>query len=160
MQVLLEFCQNFCIFAYCPLSFLWVLLECGSYSRAGLFRGFTVCIKDHCAVCIGMVTFSPLIWSVVNWKINKQFKSKITKLLQDWHWQKWSFWIDLRWSFANCVFYQCSVNICICHSKVCKSTWLNFWLAQFFEKISTQNLLTSYLLGKTWTKRVSLINFW
>ena len=42
MRVLLEFGLNFCIFAYCFLSFLRVLLECGSYSRAGLFRGFTV----------------------------------------------------------------------------------------------------------------------
>ena len=42
MRVLLEFGQIFYIFAYCFLSFLRVLLECGSYSRAGLFRGFTV----------------------------------------------------------------------------------------------------------------------
>ena len=42
MRVLLEFGRIFYIFAYCFLSFLRVLLECGSYSRAGLFRGFTV----------------------------------------------------------------------------------------------------------------------
>ena len=42
MRVLLEFSPNSCIFAYCFLTFLRVLLECGSYSRAGLFRGFTV----------------------------------------------------------------------------------------------------------------------
>ena len=39
---LIRILLNFCIFAYCFLSFLRVLLECGSYSRAGLFRGFTV----------------------------------------------------------------------------------------------------------------------
>ena len=42
MRVLLEFSPNLGIFAYCFLSFLWVLSECGSYSRVGLFRGFTV----------------------------------------------------------------------------------------------------------------------
>ena len=42
MWVLLEFGPNLGIFDSCFLSFLWVLLECGSYSRAGLFRGFTV----------------------------------------------------------------------------------------------------------------------
>ena len=42
MRVLLEFCLNSWIFVYCFLSFLRVLLECGSYSRAGLFRGFTL----------------------------------------------------------------------------------------------------------------------
>ena len=43
---LIRILPNFCIFAYCFLSFLRVLLECGSYSRAGLFRGFTVCLTD------------------------------------------------------------------------------------------------------------------
>ena len=43
MQVLLEFGPNLGIFAYCFLNLLRVLLEFGSYSRAGLFRGFTVC---------------------------------------------------------------------------------------------------------------------
>ena len=42
MWVLLEFCRLFCIFAYCFLSFLRVLLECGSNLRAGLLRGFAV----------------------------------------------------------------------------------------------------------------------
>ena len=46
MRVLLEFGPNFGIFAYCFSSFLRVLLECGSYSRAGLFRGFTVSKVD------------------------------------------------------------------------------------------------------------------
>ena len=46
MRVLLEFGPNFCIFAYCFLSFLRVLLECGSYLRAGLFRGFTVFLAE------------------------------------------------------------------------------------------------------------------
>ena len=45
MRVLLEFGQNLGIFAYCYLSSLRVLLECGSYLRAGLFRGFSVCKK-------------------------------------------------------------------------------------------------------------------
>ena len=42
MRVLLEFCR---IFAFLPNDFYaycGFLLECGSYSRAGLFRGFTV----------------------------------------------------------------------------------------------------------------------
>ena len=38
MRVLLEFCPNLGIFAYFFSSFLWVLLECRSYSRAGLFE--------------------------------------------------------------------------------------------------------------------------
>ena len=42
MRVLLDFGPNLGIFAYCFLSVLWVLLECGSYSRAGLIQGFTV----------------------------------------------------------------------------------------------------------------------
>ena len=42
MQVILEFFPNLGIFAYCFSSFLRVLLECRSYLRAGLFRGFTV----------------------------------------------------------------------------------------------------------------------
>ena len=46
MRVLLEFGLNLIIFAYCFLSLLRVLLECGSYSRAGLFRGFTVFKKE------------------------------------------------------------------------------------------------------------------
>ena len=44
MRVLLEFGPNLGVFAYCFSSFLRVLLECGSYLRAGLFQGFTVCI--------------------------------------------------------------------------------------------------------------------
>ena len=39
---LIRILPNFSIFAYCFLSSLRVLLECGSYSRADLFRGFTV----------------------------------------------------------------------------------------------------------------------
>ena len=42
MRVLLEFGPNLGIFAYCFLSFLRVLLEYRSYSRVGLFWGFTV----------------------------------------------------------------------------------------------------------------------
>ena len=42
MRVLLEFCQIFVFLPIVFLSFLRALLECGSYLRAGLFRGFTV----------------------------------------------------------------------------------------------------------------------
>ena len=47
MRVLLDFGPNLGIFAYCFLSFLRVLLECGSYLRVGLFRGFTVYDMKH-----------------------------------------------------------------------------------------------------------------
>ena len=46
LRVLLEFWPNFALFTYCFLSLLRVLLECGSYSRAGLFRGFTVYLQS------------------------------------------------------------------------------------------------------------------
>ena len=52
MRVLLEFCLNSWIFVYCFLSFLWVLLECGSYSRAGLFQGFTVVFLVRLSVTV------------------------------------------------------------------------------------------------------------
>lgn len=42
MRVFLEFGPNLGNFPYCFLSSLRVSLECGSYSRAGLFRGFTL----------------------------------------------------------------------------------------------------------------------
>ena len=42
MWVLLEFCQ---IFVFLPIVFQ---VFCGSYSRAGLFRGFTVNSFDFC----------------------------------------------------------------------------------------------------------------
>ena len=50
MRVLLEFGSNLGIFAYCFSSFLRVLLECGSYSRVGLFQGFMVTALERFAV--------------------------------------------------------------------------------------------------------------
>ena len=41
---LIRILSDSCIFAHWFLSFLRALLECGSYSRTGLFRGFTICI--------------------------------------------------------------------------------------------------------------------
>ena len=58
MRVLLEFGPNLGVFVYCFLSFLRVLLECGSYLRAGLIRGFALfsisifLILIMCCVCI------------------------------------------------------------------------------------------------------------
>ena len=61
---LIRILPNFCIFAYCFLSFLRVLLECGSYSRAGLFWGFTVyCILQVGFSIINFRSFIKVKWS-------------------------------------------------------------------------------------------------
>ena len=56
MRVLLEFDPNLGIFTYWLSCLLRVLLECGSYSRAGLFQGFTV-LRIEMAPLVTYYTF-------------------------------------------------------------------------------------------------------
>ena len=57
---LIRILPNFCTFAYCFLSFLRVLLECGTCSRAGLFQGFTV---NFFSICEFRVSFLLELWN-------------------------------------------------------------------------------------------------
>ena len=50
------------------------------------------------------------------------------KLLGNWHWQKWSFLDRSQAIFYLTMYFNLVLIFASAKSKVCKSTWLKFWL--------------------------------